>query len=49
MDAEKKPLLIEGEGKILLMDDDENILTSVSKTLVKIGYKWNLPEKASRH
>jgi len=42
MDAEKKPLLIEGEGKILLMDDDENILTSVSKTLVKIGYKVEL-------
>ncbi len=41
-EAEKKPVLIEGEGKILLMDDDENILTSVSKTLMKIGYKVEL-------
>jgi PAS domain S-box-containing protein len=42
MVAEKKPVLIEGEGKILLMDDDENILTSVSRTLMQIGYKVEL-------
>jgi CheY-like chemotaxis protein len=42
MEAERKPLLIKGEGKILLMDDDDNILTSVSKTLMMIGYNVEL-------
>ncbi|MBI5663706.1 MAG: PAS domain S-box protein [Nitrospirae bacterium] len=40
--SEKNPVLIEGDGKILLMDDDENILTSVSRTLITIGYKVEL-------
>ncbi len=35
---QKNPTILEGEGNILLMDDDENILAAVSKTLMKIGY-----------
>lgn len=42
IEPDKKPALINGEGKILLMDDDESILTTVRKTLVKIGYKVEL-------
>ena len=38
----KKPQIHEGTGKILLMDDDENILISVSKTLKQIGYTVEL-------
>ncbi len=38
----KKPSIRTGEGKILLMDDDQNILSTVGKTLTKIGYKVEL-------
>jgi CheY-like chemotaxis protein len=33
-----KQSILKGKGKVLLMDDDENILTTVSKTLERIGY-----------
>ncbi len=35
---EKEHAVIRGEGKILLMDDDKSILSTVGKTLIKIGY-----------
>jgi CheY-like chemotaxis protein len=37
----------EGGGKILLMDDDTNILTTVSKTLMMIGYRVELAKDGS--
>lgn len=48
LEADKKPVIIEGEGRILLMDDDENILTTVRKTLMQIGYKVELAKDGAQ-
>ncbi|UCD34591.1 MAG: PAS domain S-box protein [Nitrospiraceae bacterium] len=39
--------ILPGEGKVLLMDDDANILSTVSRTLIKIGYRVEIARDGS--
>lgn len=48
IEVDKRPAIIKGEGKILLMDDDENILTSVRKTLMNIGYNVEIAKDGAQ-